>query len=166
MIFCSKKLTGRYSRLIKLPRFLISTSFGIILKLAFLNCTNPGLYLFIFILFKCKFYRKTVGFSGVRSRIVGIEGKHADHLTTITSHYKLLSLCCLLSFGLFKWHLQVSVKLIWKITFCWLGLGFIPSKATLVGMWVIIFIFEFSKCPSGTSLDWVMYHNKEQFEAT
>ena len=28
------------------------------------------------------FTEKTVGFSGIRTRIVGVEGKHADHLTT------------------------------------------------------------------------------------
>ena len=28
---------------------------------------------------------KTVGFSEIRSRIVGVEGKHADHLTTTTA---------------------------------------------------------------------------------
>ena len=27
-------------------------------------------------------HKKTAGFSGIRTRIVGIEGKHADHLTT------------------------------------------------------------------------------------
>ena len=26
----------------------------------------------------------TVGFSGIRTRIVGVEGEHADHLTTTT----------------------------------------------------------------------------------
>ena len=45
-------------------------------------CANPGLFLFIFILFKHKFYRKTVGFNGIRTRIVRLVGQHADHLTT------------------------------------------------------------------------------------
>ena len=28
---------------------------------------------------------KTVGISGIRTRIVGVEGEHADHLTTTTT---------------------------------------------------------------------------------
>ena len=32
--------------------------------------------------FQTQFYRKTVGFSGIQTRIVGVEGEHADHLTT------------------------------------------------------------------------------------
>ena len=42
-------------------------------------------FLFIIVLFKHKCYRKTLGFSWIRTRIVGIEGKHADHLTTTTA---------------------------------------------------------------------------------
>ena len=40
---------------------------------------------FIFVRFKHKFYRKTVDVSGIQTRIVGIEGKHADHLTPNTA---------------------------------------------------------------------------------
>ena len=43
-----------------------------------------GLFLFIFVLFKHKFYRKTVGFSGIQTRNVKVVGEHADHLTTTT----------------------------------------------------------------------------------
>ena len=32
--------------------------------------------------FKHNLYRKTVGFSGIWTQIVGVEGKHADRLTT------------------------------------------------------------------------------------
>ena len=46
---------------------------------------QPDLFMFIFYLFKHKFYRITVGFSGIRTRIVGIEGEPADHLTTTTA---------------------------------------------------------------------------------
>ena len=42
---------------------------------------NPGLFLF---LFNKNFYRKIVYFSGIRTQIVGVEGKHADHLNYIT----------------------------------------------------------------------------------
>ena len=31
------------------------------------------------------FQKKLVGFSEIRTRIVGVEGKHADHLTTTTA---------------------------------------------------------------------------------
>ena len=31
------------------------------------------------------FYRKIVNFSGIRTLIVRVEGKHADHLTTTTA---------------------------------------------------------------------------------
>ena len=33
------------------------------------------------------FTEKSVAFSGIQTRIVGAEGKHADHLTAITAHY-------------------------------------------------------------------------------
>ena len=52
-----------------------------------LSHSKNGLFLFIFVLFK-QFYRiKTVDFSGIRTWIVGIEGKHADHLTRTTTAY-------------------------------------------------------------------------------
>ena len=46
---------------------------------------DPGLFLFIFVLFKHNYSEKIVGFSGIRTRIVGVEGEHADHLTTTTA---------------------------------------------------------------------------------
>ena len=46
---------------------------------------QPRPLFFIFVLFKHQFYRKkTVGFSGIQTLIVGVEGEHADHLTTTT----------------------------------------------------------------------------------
>ena len=52
----------------------------------FKNGLTPAYFLvFIFGIFKHKFYRKTVGVSGIRTRIVGVEGKHDDHLTTTTT---------------------------------------------------------------------------------
>ena len=47
----------------------------------------PGLFLFISILFKHKYYRKTLCFSKIRTRIVRVEGDLADHLTTTTAPY-------------------------------------------------------------------------------
>ena len=39
----------------------------------------------VFVLFKNKFYKKTVGISTIRTRIVRLEGNHADHLTTTST---------------------------------------------------------------------------------
>ena len=39
----------------------------------------------IFLIFsKTHYTEKTVGFSGIRTRIVGVEGDQGDHLTTTT----------------------------------------------------------------------------------
>ena len=46
---------------------------------------QPRPLLFFFVLFKHKFYRKIVGFSRIRTWIVGVEGEHADPLTTTTA---------------------------------------------------------------------------------
>ena len=46
---------------------------------------NPGLCLVYYISFEHKFYGKIVDFSGIRTRIVRVEGTHADHLTNVTS---------------------------------------------------------------------------------
>ena len=52
----------------------------------FLNGPIPASFFFIFVLFKHKFYRKkTEGFSRIQTRIVRVECKHADHLTTTTA---------------------------------------------------------------------------------
>ena len=48
---------------------------------------QPRLFLFIFVRFNHKLYRKTVGISGIGTRIVGVEGEHADHLTITTAKY-------------------------------------------------------------------------------
>ena len=46
---------------------------------------TPASFLFIFVLFKHNYSEKIVGFSGIQTRIVGVEGEHADHLTTTTA---------------------------------------------------------------------------------
>ena len=45
------------------------------------------------------FTETTVGFSGIRTRIIGVEGKHADHLATTTSSHvcKRVFLMCFFS---------------------------------------------------------------------
>ena len=45
----------------------------------FFNWANLGLFLFIFVRFKHKLYRKTVSLSGIQTRIVGVEGEHTEH---------------------------------------------------------------------------------------
>ena len=47
-------------------------------ELIFLNGPIPASFLFIFVLFK-HFTEKSVGFSGIGTRIIGVQGKHADH---------------------------------------------------------------------------------------
>ena len=42
-------------------------------------------FLFIFFLLKHILQEKTVDFSGTHTQIVGVEGDHADHLTTTTA---------------------------------------------------------------------------------
>ena len=44
-----------------------------------------GLFLCIFVIFKLKFYRKTRCQWAFRTRIVGVEGENAAHLTTTTA---------------------------------------------------------------------------------
>ena len=55
-----------------------------IIQLCFFLKSWPLFCLFSF--FSNTMLQKTVSFSGIRTRIVGIEGKHADHLTTTTAH--------------------------------------------------------------------------------
>ena len=56
---------------------------GMITKLK-KNGPNPAFFFYILILFKHKFNIKTEGVSRIQTRIVGVEGKHADNLTTNT----------------------------------------------------------------------------------
>ena len=52
---------------------------------------NPGLFVVYFRSFQTQYYRKTVGFSGIRTQIVGVEGEHTDHLTTTTAQKQLVT---------------------------------------------------------------------------
>ena len=56
----------------------------------------------LFVLLKHTFFRKTGGFIGIRTRIVGVEGERADHLTTTTAPMSnLYILFTILSLSLF-----------------------------------------------------------------
>ena len=39
--------------------------------------------------------KKTIGFSGIQTQIVGVEGEHSDHLTTTTALVQLFTLSML-----------------------------------------------------------------------
>ena len=87
----------------------------LMLNFFFLKWANPGLFLFIFVLFKHNIIEKTLGFSGIRTRIVGVEGEHADHLTTTTAQ-------CLISFMIdhfetFERQLKVFVDNVKTLTY-------------------------------------------------
>ena len=58
---------------------------NVILHNSFKKWANPGIYFVYFCYFYQQFYRKIVYFRGIRTRIVGVEGEHADHLTTTTA---------------------------------------------------------------------------------
>ena len=45
----------------------------------FKNGPSLASFLFIFVPIKYKLYRKIVEFSGIRTRIVEVEGEHSDH---------------------------------------------------------------------------------------
>ena len=50
------------------------------------NGPTPASFCLFFILFKYKLIEKTVDVNRIRTRIVGAECEHADHLTTTTVH--------------------------------------------------------------------------------
>ena len=68
-------------------------NFKILLNNTFLKkWANPGLFLFIFVIFQnTNFTEIIVVVSGMRTRIVGEEGKYAVHLTTTTAQQHLFS---------------------------------------------------------------------------
>ena len=53
--------------------------------LSFFNWANHGLFCLFSVFPNTNFTEKTIGFSGIRTRIVRVEGEHADHLTTTTT---------------------------------------------------------------------------------
>ena len=61
----------------------------------FLKKMGQPQHLFCFFLFfsNTKFSVKTVDFSGIRTRIVGLEGEHAGHLTTTTARERECLAC-------------------------------------------------------------------------
>ena len=57
-------------------------------KFYFLKWGNPGLFWFIFVLFKHNFYRKNCKCHPDSNSDDDIEGEHSDHLTTTTAQSK------------------------------------------------------------------------------
>ena len=63
--------------------FKVAQNFQKLPQQFFKKWAEHVLFLFIFVLFKHNFYRKKkLAFGRIRTRIVGVEGKQADHLTT------------------------------------------------------------------------------------
>ena len=58
---------------------------GIYSLKTFCNWANPGLLRFIFVISNTNFTKKIVDVGGILTWIVGVKGKHADHLTTTTA---------------------------------------------------------------------------------
>ena len=54
--------------------------------LVFKNGPTPASFCLFSFFSNTNFKKKTVGFRGIQTRIVGVEGKHADHLITTTVH--------------------------------------------------------------------------------
>ena len=65
-----------------------------VIIICFLSVPNPASFLFIFVIFKHNITDKTVGFSGIQTRIIRVEGEHADHLTTTTAQVILKAWRC------------------------------------------------------------------------
>ena len=74
----------------------------------FFKVDQPRPFCLFSFCFKHNFTEKTVGFSEIQTQIVGVEGQHADHLTTTTapefikfSHMDVLCSFYLHDFSLF-----------------------------------------------------------------
>ena len=81
----------------------------------FKKWTNPGQSLFIFILLKHNISGKNVGFNGIRTLIVIVEGKYADHLTTTTAHdhYHLVLMAQICSAIIYFLRAQIIHKMLY-----------------------------------------------------
>ena len=66
--------------IVKLPYLIL------VCQIYIFELVITSLFLLIIVLFKHKFNRKIVGFMGIWTFIVGLEGEHADHMTTTTAH--------------------------------------------------------------------------------
>ena len=63
----------------KLNSFLVGNARLDMVMHLFKNGPSLASFLFIFVPIKYKLYRKIVEFSGIRTRIVQVEGEHSDH---------------------------------------------------------------------------------------
>ena len=54
-------------------------------RIIFLNGPTPATFCLFLFFSSTNFTEKTVCFSGIQTQIVGVEGEHADHLTTTTA---------------------------------------------------------------------------------
>ena len=82
----------------------------------FFKRANPGLFLFISVLFNNNFTGKLWTSEGIRTRIVRIEIEHADHLTTARLWHSWLN------GGFWSRYLRTKASYIWTFFF-WLRLN-------------------------------------------
>ena len=62
----------------------------VVVKMFLLKICQPRPLLFIFVIFKHNAAEKTVDFSRIQTRIVGVDGMHADHSTNTTTFKNIL----------------------------------------------------------------------------
>ena len=115
----------------------LSLSLSLYVSLPFLFKKWASFCLFLFFS-NTNFTEKTVGVSWIRTRIVGVEGEHADHLTTTLPHFFIcMSLCKVL--------IYVSISQIYiclSLFFTCLSLRLILLCVTLsVALYFCLFIF-------------------------
>ena len=106
------------------------------LLIAFIPCTictfeavfksgpTPTSFCWFSLFLNAKFTEKTVGFSGIRTQIVAVEGEHADHLTTTTAqlpmkqlHRQLIKLPHYISFVFAGNALSKKTRLLWWLNY-------------------------------------------------
>ena len=113
----------------------------------FLNGPTPASFC-VFSFFSITILQKILDLSGIRKRIVGVEGEHADHMTTTTARR---SFYC--SFNIY---LKMNFKFRWKLIICgkdsWVRLSDLPNRNSLIGGTTIIVIFKFRRAQNGEKI--------------
>ena len=113
----------------------------------FLNGPTPASFC-VFSFFSITILQKILDLSGIRKQIVGVEGEHADHMTTTTARR---SFYC--SFNIY---LKMNFKFRWKLIICgkdsWVRLSDLPNRNSLIGGTTIIVIFKFRGAQNGEKI--------------
>ena len=79
-----------------------------------------------------------VGVSGIRTRIVGIEGEHADHLTTTTAHWQLI--CQEVGGGEKPSHIESWELNMAELIACWWWIFHLKSFSILLNLRCIAYV--------------------------